>query len=206
MKRIHSDAAVSLLPAPAKAARRRAVAQAWIEAIAEDPAAVSALAVARRVLAGGEDLRALRRVRLIEIEGALPDAQELALRLHDSTRFYNPHKERCAVRRQGGDASPLAAGERAVLVFDRDGERRPAAERWWKRVTGDTVRVREGTAWVGEAASGARRDALLAGLLPVAGLGSGLLCNAHAQEFRCAEGTVPLPWFSSPPRTRRKKA
>ena len=184
----------------------REVAQAWIETIAQDPAAVSALVIARRTLAGVGDLRSLRRVRLIEIEGRLPDAITLAARLHDSTRFYNPHKERCTVRRLRTDATPLEPTERAALVFDREGERRPASERWWKRVTGDTVRVREGTVWIAGAASADETGAALNMLMPGPGFGQGLLCNANAQEFRRADSTVPLPWFSARAGRRREKA
>ena len=190
---------------PARA-EERVFAQVWIESIAEDPEAISALGVARRTLAMGGALKSLRRVRLIELEGALPEAAALAARLHDSTWFYNPYKERCRVRLFREDAPPLEPAERAALVFDREGERRPASERWWKRVTGDAIRVREGTAWIAAGPTAAESDALLNELLPGEGPRRGLLCNPHAQEFRRAEAVVPLPWFAARATTPRRKS
>jgi len=199
MKR--NDAGV--LPAAARA--RPTVAQAWIEPVADDPEALSALGVARRCL-GAEGLRSLRRARLIELEGALPPAAELAARLHDSTRFYNPNKERCHLRVSPADPAPLAPGERAVLVFDRGGERREGSERWWKRATGARIRVREGTAWIFAAGSAEEAEALLGGLTEVEDLRHGLLCNPHAQESRRGGDAVPIEWFAAKPeRVRRKR-
>lgn len=172
------------------------VAQAWIFAVADDPEAVSAAMVARRSLAAGARLRGLRRARLIEIEGRLPAAAELAERLHQSTRFYNPNKERAIVRVSASEAPPLAADESAVLVFDHGDERRAATERWWKRVTGTTIRVREGTVWIVTAVPGQPSERLLEELLEVKDARSGLLCNPHAQEWRRAERGAPLPWFT----------
>jgi hypothetical protein len=34
-----------------------------------------------------------------------------------------------------------------VLVWERGGARRPAAERWWRHETGETVAVCEGVVW-----------------------------------------------------------
>jgi hypothetical protein len=182
----------------------RSVAQAWIETISDDPEAVSAFAVARRGL-GETGLQSLRRARLIELEGVLPPAAELAERLHDSTRFYNPNKERCHLRVSDADPSPLADGERAVLVFDRGGERREGAERWWKRVTGSAVRVREGTAWIVAGADGAASDALAEQLTEVKDARHGLLCNPHAQEYRPAGKWIPVAWFASGTASRKGK-
>lgn len=182
----------------------RAVAQVWIASIADDPEAVSAFEVARRTLAAGGALASLRRMRLIELEGALPGSAELAERLHDSTRFYNPNKERCHVRMNSTEAPPLAAGEAAALVFDRDGERRVASERWWKRITGSAVRVREGTAWIASA-TGRPAGEVLGELLEVKDARHGLLCNPHAQECRTAEGGVPMGWFT-PRKTAARRA
>jgi len=181
-------------PALDRGTGRSTIAQAWIVPVSEDPEAVSALAVARRFL-GAAELRTLRRARLIEIEGVLPAVAELAERLHDSTRFYNPHKERCHLRVTAADPAPLAPGERAVLVFDRGGERREGAERWWKRTAGGRVQVREGTAWIAEAADPAATRAWLEALVEVRDARHGLLCNHHAQEARPAGDRVPLDWF-----------
>ena len=188
----------------AKAAAKRA-AQAWIVTIADDPEAVSAFEVAKRTLEAGRGLAGLRRARLIELEGVLPGAGELAARLHDSTRFYNPNKERCHLRVAAEDPPPLEAGEAAVLVFDRDGERREASERWWKRVTGTAIRVREGTAWIAAAVPGRTAREVLAELLEVKDARHGLLCNPHAQEFRTAGETIPLPWFTARPSAARRR-
>ncbi len=183
-------------------ARPRAVAQAWIVPIADDPEAISALGVARRRLGAGA-LAGLRRARVIEIEGVLPEAAVLAARLHDSTRFYNPNKERCHLRTTAADPAPLAPGERAVLVFDRGGERRPAAERWWKRTAGGAVRVREGAAWIAAAAGPEVAATILEELTEVRDAAHGLLCNPHAQEFRRGGDSVPLAWFAARSGARR---
>ena len=192
-----------LAPPPVKARR---TAQAWIESIADDPEAVSAFAVARRTLEAGASLAGLRRMRLIEIEGVLPDAGALAARLHDSTRFYNPNKERCHLRVEDASPAPLAAGEAAALVFDRDGEERVASERWWKRVTGSAAKVREGTAWIASATPGHSALDVLAALLEVRDARHGLLCNPHAQESRGPATVPPLRWFASRPASRRKRS
>ena len=172
--------------------------QAWIEPVSDDPEAVSALSVARSRLPGGRRLRSLRRVRLVELAGAMPPRPMVEDLLHRSIQFYNPHKERCAVRTAVADAAPLAADEQVVLVFERGGERRDAAERWWRHETGRVIEVREGVAWVmafddGEADSG-RATAELALLRD---RHRGLLCNPHAQEHRVATGTIPLPWLGA---------
>lgn len=181
----------------------RQVAQVWIETIADDPEAVSAFEVAHRTLEAGAHLVSLRRARLIELEGPLPEARELAERLHDSTRFYNPNKERCYLRVSAAEPPPLAAGEAAALVFDSGDERRTASERWWKRVTGSSIRVREGTAWIAAAAPGREASQVLGELLEVKDARHGLLCNPHAQEFR--SGTeIPLGWFTARRATARR--
>lgn len=187
----------------AKAAEPKRIAQAWIEPIADDPEAVSAFGVARRSL-GATGLRSLRRARLIEIEGALPEEADLAATLHTSTRFYNPNKERCLLRTQEADPAPVATGERAVLIFDRGGERREGAERWWKRVTGGAVRVREGAAWIAAAADPSRSEAELDALVEVRDARHGLLCNSNAQEYRKGGEVIPLGWFAAKAGPRRR--
>ena len=185
--------------------RNSKVAQAWIELVSDDPEAVSALAVARAHLPAGRGLKSLRRLRLFEIRGALPPRDQLESLLHRSTQFYNPHKERCALRLSESEAPPLSPGERAVMVVDRDGARRGAAERWWQHETGHEVEVREGTAWalgLEEEAGDAVEDLAL-----VRGRRHGLLCNPHSQDCRVAGKRVPVPWLSdeepTPPRRRR---
>lgn len=184
--------------------REKQVAQAWIELNAEDPEAVSALAVARTHLPLGERLRRLRRMRLVEITGALPGRERIESLLHHSTQFYNPHKERCLVRISAADAPPLEAPERAVLVVDRDGARREAAERWWRHETGEAVEVREGTAWA-VSLEGAR-EGDLEDLALVRGRRHGLLCNPHSQDCRLATGSVPVPWLEEPTPARGGRA
>lgn len=192
-----------LAPPPVKT---RGTAQAWIESIADDPEAVSAFAVARRTLEAGAALAGLRRLRLIEIEGVLPDAGPLAARLHDSTRFYNPNKEHCHLRVAETDPAPFSAGEAAALVFDRDGERRVASERWWKRVTGTSAKVREGTAWIVSAAPGHSAVDVLSALLEVRDARHGLFCNPNAQEFRGPVTVAPLRWFALRAASGRKRS
>jgi len=182
-------------------ARRRVttkVAQAWIELRAQDPEAVSALAVARAYLPAGTGLRSLRRARLVELSGTLPAPAEIEALLHRSIQFYNPHKEACVVRMAAEDEVPLAAGERAVLVFDRGEERRAGAERWWRQETGKTVEVREGVVWMlGFDASVRDPEAALEDLTVVRDRRHGLLCNPHAQEHRRAAAEIPLPWMGA---------
>ncbi len=174
------------------------VAQAWIELKSDDPEAVSALAVARAHLPAGRALTGLRRLRLLELSGALPARAGIEGLLHRSIQFYNPHKERCSVRATASDAAPLAAEEHVVLVFERGEERRGAAERWWRHETGRDIEVREGVAWVMAFESlepdppGAAAD-----LAVLRDRRHGLLCNPHAQEYRVAAGKIPLPWMGA---------
>lgn len=171
------------------------VAQAWIELVTDDPEAVSALGVARARLAAGRGLERLRRLRVVEIRGDVPSGTEVARLLHESTQFYNPHKERCVVRVRAEDPPPVAAGDAVLLVWERGGTRRPAAERWWRRETGGEVRVDEAVAWVLGFAPGtdAARAARELGVLRDAR--HGLLCNPFAQELRLGESALPVPWI-----------
>jgi hypothetical protein len=184
------------------------VAQAWIELKADDPEATSALSVARAHLPVGARLAGLRRMRLVEIAGALPGREQVESLLHHSTQFYNPHKERCAVRMTSADAAPLEVGEHAVLVVDRAASRRAAAERWWRHETGENVEVREGTAWVVRLMvhPSHRLETDLEDLALVRGRRHGLLCNPHSQDCRLAEDLVPLPWLSEPANPRATRA
>ena len=175
-------------------------AQAWIELRAEDPEAVSALGVARARLPEGRRLAGLRRVRLFELRGPLPEPGGLEDLLHRSTWFYNPHKERCTVRRTAREAAPTAPGEQAVLVVERDGARRPAAERWWLHETGQAIEVREGVAWLLRFEAGEDAAARAAQLALLTGRGRGLLCNPNAQDHALAASeTIPLPWIGAGP-------
>lgn len=176
------------------------VAQAWIELQADDPEAVSALTVARAHLPVGERLARLRRMRLVEITGALPGREQIESLLHHSTQFYNPHKERCVVRVSADDPAPLDPSERAVLVVEREGARRASAERWWRHETGEDVEVREGIAWAVRLEGARESD--LEDLTLVRGRRHGLLCNPHSQDCRQAAETVPLPWLEESPRAR----
>jgi hypothetical protein len=171
-------------------------AQAWIELLAPDPEAVSALAVARAHLPGGEAIQTMRRLRLFEISGPLPGGAAIADLLHRSIQFYNPRKERCTVRLAASDPAPFGAGEGAVLVVERGGARREAAERWWRHETGEPVTVREGVAWI-VGLGGALDAARLEDLAVVRDRRHGLLCNPHAQDHRIAAATVPLPWIAA---------
>jgi len=180
------------------------VVQAWIELQADDPEAMSALAVARAHLGVGSRLRGLRRMRLVEIKGELPEAGEIEALLHRSTQFYNPHKERCAIRASAAGRAPLMEGECLVLVVEREGARREAAERWWRHETGESVEVREALAWAVRV-DGAT-DADLEELTLVRGRRHGLLCNPHSQDCRLAGGEVPLPWLEEPPAPRGARA
>jgi hypothetical protein len=187
-------------------ARRRSVSQAWVESLSDDPEAISALEVARHRLAAGARLSSLRRLRLLELRGPLPGRGEQEELLHRSSRFYNPHKERCVLRIGAEDPAPITADEQVVLVWERGGERRSTAERWWLHETGNQIEVREGVAWAltfetrEPAADRARELALLCDRR------HGLFCNPHAQEFRLAGGVIPIPWLAGDgPVTRGRK-
>jgi hypothetical protein len=185
----------------ARAAKRTA--QVWVEPVAHDPEAASALAVARARLAAGHALVAVRRARCFELRGTLPDRAGLEALLHRSTWFYNPHKERCTVRLSEDDPAPVGEGERAVLVTERGLGRRAAPERWWKHQTGSAIEVREGVAWVLGFAPGTDTAACAASLAETRDRAHGLLANPHAQETRVAGARVPLPWM---PARRRAAA
>jgi hypothetical protein len=175
--------------------KRRA--QAFVELRAEDPEATSAFAVARSRLAAGRTLEALRRVRVFELAGALPERAALAERLHGSTQFYNPVKERCVVRAGEGDLAPFAPDETLVLVLERGGERRPGAERWWRREAGERVEVREGVVWAMRFAPGGDAVAHATELAVTRDRAHGLLANPHFQDVRVwPDAAPPLDWLS----------
>jgi hypothetical protein len=178
------------------------VAQVWIALRADDAEAVSALAVARRTLAAGRALATLRRFRLFELRGRLPASATLAGLMQRTRQFINPHREDCVVRTAAGEAAPIAAGCATVLVWERGGERRPAAERWWSHVTGERVEVREGVAWELLFEPGVDPAAAAADLATLRNRAHGLLCNPNAQEQRLASADVPLPWLTPPRRPR----
>lgn len=172
-------------------------AQAWIRLRTDDPAAVSAHGIVQRELAGGRKLRTLSRWRLFELTGALPRRETLEERLHASTQFYNPHKEACIVRVDDADPAPVGPGAHAILVLDRDDERRPAAERWWRGETGKRVTVREGVVWVLEFEPGVEGATETESLGVVQDRRHGLFCNPHAQIARFTDSEVPLPWITA---------
>jgi hypothetical protein len=182
---------------PGKRNPQSNVVQAWIELRSADPEAVSAVAVARAHLPAGRSLAALRRLRLFELSGPLPIRAGIEKLLQASIQFYNPHKERCVVRVSPTDAPPVAADEPVVLVYERGEERREGAERWWRHETGRAIEVREGVVWVLGFGAGVTNPAAEAEELTVLrDRRHGLLCNPHAQEYRIAAGTVPLPWMN----------
>ena len=188
---------------------RKEHAQAYVELRTEDPEATSALAVARDRLSAGRDLVGLRRFRLFEIAGAAIDHATLALRLHGSTQFYNPVRERCVVRTDSSEPVPAGDDEALVLVFERDGERRAAAERWWRHDGGQRVEIREGVVWALRFAPGTDATARAGELAVTEGRARGLFANVNAEEYRVCAGSVPpLDWMThrvprSPRRGRR---
>lgn len=179
------------------------VAQAFIALRAEDPEAATALAVARTNLADGASLTALRRERLVEITGARGDVASIARTLHGSIQFYNPAKERCILRAPGDSPPPFGAEEACVCVIERGGDRRAAAERWWRHETGERVTVREATVWVLAVGEGADALACAQSLATARDRTHGLFANPHVQDVRVAPGgDVPLPWIAAPRRRR----
>jgi hypothetical protein len=183
--------------------KRTATVQAYVELLAEDPEATSALAIARGRLAAGRRLRSVRRVRVFELSGPLPSRGETAALLHRSTRFYNPAKERCTVRAAEREPAPFQGEEALVLVVDRGLERRPAGERWWKHETGEKVEVREGTVWALAFEPGEDAAARAGELAEVRDRHHGLFANPHFQDWRAGKGALPpWPWLERP----RKRA
>ena len=171
--------------------------QAWIELNTRDPEAVSALASARAHLAAGVSLQELRRLRLIELRGPLPDRAAVEEMLHRSAQFYNPYKERCTLRSSAAEAAPVPPGAQVVLVTERGAERRAAAERWWMHESGEKIDVLEGVAWVLAFESGMRAAECAAELAVLRDRRHGLLCNPHSQEHRLSGADVPLPWIAT---------
>jgi hypothetical protein len=171
------------------------VAQLWVELLADDAEAGSARAVAHDTLGAAAGLSTLRRLRLFELSGSTDEKGALEARLHRSTQFYNPHKERAVLRLRGDEPSPRRAGEHAVLVIERGATRRAAAERWWLHETGERVEVHEGVVWLlgfeedGDVAARVRE------LVTVRDRAHGLLCNPHAQDAAIARDEAPLPWI-----------
>ncbi len=180
-------------------------AQAWVELISEDPEAVSALSTARAHLSEGGGLKGLRRLRVFELEGRLPPRAALEELLHRSTQFYNPHKERCTLRLGADGRAPVGAGDQVVLVVERGGERRAAAERWWRHETGEPIEVREGVAWVMSFGPGAPVAERADALARVRDRRHGLFCNPHAQEYRRAGAEPPLRWLGMARRAARDR-
>ena len=117
--------------------------------------------------------------------------------LHESTQFYNPHKERCHLRSAARDPVPVSADEQLVLVTERGGERRGAAERWWQHETGRTVEVREGIVWALTFATAREAKARAAELVRVRSREHGLFCNPWCQDARTEDGKPPLPWIGA---------
>lgn len=181
---------------------RKKVSQAWIELLADDPEALSALAVARERISAARHLIGLRRLRVLELSGALPDRDEQETLLHRSIQFYNPNKERCTLRLDPDEPAPLRAGEQVALVTERGGERRTAAERWWRLVTNHAVEVREGTAWAMMFEKGHDAAALAREIVVLRDRRHGLLCNPISQEARFVETEVPIPFMKKPGRTK----
>ena len=86
-------------------------------------------------------------------------------------------------------------GELAIRVVDRDGDRRPAAERWWAHQTGEPIEVREAVVWLVAFDDGVDAQAEAEALTLVRGRRAGLFCNPHAQEAALVRGPVPLAWI-----------
>jgi hypothetical protein len=170
-------------------------AQAWVELNAEDPEAVSAHAVARERLEAGRGLAGVRRLRLIELSGALPGRAELEALLRRSTRFYNPHKERCSLRLAASERAPVEAGDQLVRVIERGAGRAAAAERWWRHETGSRIEVREGIVWVLTFESGVPAGERAAELAWARERRRGLFCNPHSQDGLTSGAEPPIPWL-----------
>jgi len=171
------------------------VTQAWIELNADDPEAVSAFGVARARLATGRALTELKRARLVEIAGTRRPRAEVEALLHASSQFYNPHKERCSLRVSTADPLPCPPDAVLVVVWEREGERRGAAERWWRHETGEEVMVREGVVWMLRFAAEVDAADAARELTRVRDARRGLLCNPWSQACRADVRSAELPWI-----------
>jgi hypothetical protein len=176
---------------------RRPVTQAWIVLRADDPEAVSAFAVARTRLAAGRRLVELRRARLVELTGTQRPRRQVERLLHASCQFYNPHKERCSLRASPSEPLPEAADDACVLVWERGGERRGAAERWWRHETGEDIEVREGVVWMLRFSPGIEPAEAAGELTRVRDARHGLLCNPWSQASRLGNASTELPWIDA---------
>jgi hypothetical protein len=185
------------------------VVQLFIELQSEDPEATSAHAVARGRLAAGRGLEGVRRYRVFEIAGSALEAAPLSQHLHGSAQFYNPAKERCVLRTAATDPGPGDGHDALVLVFERGGERRATAERWWRHAGGERVEVREGVVWGLRFGAGEDAAARAEELAVVRSRAQGLFANPHVEEHRvCSGGAPPLGWMTqkaarAPRRSRR---
>ncbi len=170
--------------------------QAWIEPIGDDPEALSAADIARTRLAAGARLGDLRRARLIEISGSARDRGGVEALLHDSALIYNPHKERCHVRRDAAEPVPGAPPDtRLLLVTERGRTRRPAIERWWSRAARERVTAREGMVWALRFEAGADAESMSRELGTLRDPRHGLFCNPFAQAMDASGARAPVPWI-----------
>ena len=169
--------------------------QAWIDPGLDDPQAFSAFAVARARLETGARLVSLERRRLVEVRGSAQPRRDLERRLHASTQFYNPHKERCMLRDDAAAPAPVPADAVLALVWERGGARRAAAERWWRRETGETVEVREGIVWAMRFEPGANAGEAAADLAALRDRRHGLLAQPWSEELRLSGVRPPLAWI-----------
>lgn len=174
-----------------------AVLQAWIELRAEDPEAVSAFAVARAGRASAHRPEELVRMRLVELAGSGYPRADVERLLHRSTQVYNPHKERCTVRAAAAEPLPGPAGAEVLVVWERDGERRSAVERWWRHETGETIEVREAVVWMVRFAPGVEPAVAARELALLRDARHGLLCNPWSQSLRTGVARCDPPWIQA---------
>ena len=91
-------------------------------------------------------------------------------------------------------------------MIERGGERRPAAERWWSQRPGDSIEVREGTAWAltfddEEDADAERRASWSRWWTEVTACCATLTRRRRDWPRR----EIPLPWIGEAGRARRKE-
>jgi hypothetical protein len=180
-----------------RGADRKRTAQAWIELNADDPEAMSAQWVAHRQLDAGREVARLKRWRLFELNGRLPTRPRLERLLHESTQFYNPHKERCLLRLRRNDPAPVGDADHLILVTELEAERRPAAERWWLHETGKPIEVLEAIVWAVSFGAGtpAAQRAWTEDLAVARERSHGLFCNPLRQSAKTETGLPPVPWI-----------
>jgi phosphoribosylformylglycinamidine (FGAM) synthase PurS component len=181
--------------------------QVSVQLRARDPAAVSALGVARTRLGLADQITDLARLVYFEISipAADREAAEHSLRrlLDATTVLCNPNKETARVALE---PETLTVPGVALLVWDRESPRRRDLEAQIARALPDlgAVTVWRAVLWLPRLAGDAARQREILGRIALGVDGdAGLLVNPHADAHGIVEAIIPqafLPRLSPEPR------